>query len=408
MLEGRKADYYIDLTKPSPHPWTTLGPLDGNRPQKSATNHPSDAAANPNNQERVTTVKGIDKRVGKDGAISYRARVRVKGHPPVTKTFNSYTLAKKWKKNTEVEIDSGRYFDKLESQKHTLGEAVDRYIELVLPRKPKNASNVQQHLLWWKKQLGDYTLDSLKPSLVAEMRDLLTTESTYRNKARSPATVVRYLSSLSHLFTVAINEWGWLNENPIRKIAKPKISNNRVRFLSDDERIRILDGCKKSRCPVLYLVVLLALSTGMRSGEILKLTRKDVDFDLCVLTLQDTKNGEVRSIPLIGLPLELLKAHCFALPENYLLLFPSPKSPKRPIDIRSAWEKVIKDAGVQDFRFHDLRHTTASYLAMNGHSLLDIATLLGHKDLQMTKRYAHLSQEYKKGMISTMMDKILG
>ena len=406
MLEGKTIDYFIDFTNPSPPTWTTPGPLDDNKPQKNTIN-PSEVTANPNNQEGVTTVKGIDKRVGKDGAISYRARVRVKGHPPVTKTFNSYTLAKKWKKNTEVEIDSGRYFDKLESQKHTLGEAIDRYIELVLPRKPKNASNVQQHLLWWNQKLGDYTLHSLKPNLIAEMRDLLVMEPSYRNKTRSATTVVRYLSSLSHLFTVAINEWGWLNENPIRKIAKPKISNNRVRFLSDDERIRIMEGCKKSRCSVLYLIVQLALSTGMRYGEIMKLTKGDLDFDSGVITLQETKNGEVRSIPLDDLQLELLKTHCNILPKDTSLLFPSPHNPQKPIDIRSAWEKVVRDANILNFRFHDLRHTTASYLAIEGHSLLDIATLLGHKDLQMTKRYAHLSQEYKKKMVSTMMNKIL-
>lgn len=406
MSEGKKADYFIDFTNPSSPKWTTPGPLDDNRPQKITIN-PSEVTANPNNQEGVTTVKGIDKRVGKDGTISYRARVRVKGHPPITKTFNSYTLAKKWKKNTEVEIDAGRYFDKLESQKHTLGEAIDRYIELVLPRKPKNASNVEQHLLWWKRQLGDYTLHSLKPSLVAEMRDFLTSDQTYRGKKRSPATVVRYLSSLSHLFTIAINEWGWLTENPIRKINKPKISNSRVRFLSDEERARLLDACQRSRCPVLYLAVLLALATGMRYSEVMKLTRKDIDLDLGVITLYETKNGEVRSIPLVGAPWHLVKAHVERLPANSSLLFPSPNNPKRPIDIRSAWEKAVKDANIQDFRFHDLRHTTASYLAMNGHSLLDIATLLGHKDLQMTKRYAHLSQEYKKRMVSTMVEKIL-
>lgn len=111
---------------------------------------------------------GIDKRVNKDGSVSYRARVRIKGHPTVIKSFSSITLAKKWKKDTEVEIEKGRYFDKIEAQKHTLGEAIDRYIKIVLPGKPKDAKNVLRHLLWWKQQLGDYSLDCVKSSLIAE------------------------------------------------------------------------------------------------------------------------------------------------------------------------------------------------------------------------------------------------
>jgi integrase len=158
---------------------------------------------------------------------------------------------------------------------------------------------------------------------------------------------------------------------------------------------------------VLNLIVQLALSTGMRYSEVMKLTKADVDCDSGVITLGETKNGEVRSIPLDDHQLELFKDHCQTITADHALLFPSPNNPKKPIDIRSAWENVVRDANILNFRFHDLRHTTASYLAIEEHSLLDIATLLGHKDLQMTKRYAHLSQEYKKKMVSTMMSKIL-
>jgi len=110
---------------------------------------------------------------------------------------------------------------------------------------------------------------------------------------------------------------------------------------------------------------------------------------------------------LVGQPLELLKSHILIIGKPSSLIFPSPTSSYKPLDIRSAWERAVRTANITNFRFHDLRHTTASYLAMSGHSLLDIATLLGHKDLQMTKRYAHLSQEYKKGMVTTMTQKIL-
>ncbi len=192
-------------------------------------------------------------------------------------------------------------------------EAIDRYIETVLPTKPKNAHNVKQHLLWWKKQFKHLTLDAIKPSLIAEKRDLLLVEPNSQGKKRCSTTAVRYLSSLSHVFTIVIKEWGWLSENPVHKISKPKVSNGRVRFLSDDERIRLLAACKESRCSILYLAVILALSTGMRYGEIMNLTRSDIDRNLGVITLTETKNGETRSLPLVGQPLELLKSHILAI-----------------------------------------------------------------------------------------------
>jgi hypothetical protein len=103
----------------------------------STTPHDSSLTANPNTQkEEDKAVKGIDKRLNQDGSYSYRVRVRIKGHPTVTKTWDSLTLAKKWKRDTEVDIEKGRYFDKAEAQKHTLSEAIDRYIKTVLPGKP--------------------------------------------------------------------------------------------------------------------------------------------------------------------------------------------------------------------------------------------------------------------------------
>ncbi len=205
-----------------------------------------------------------------------------------------------------------------------------------------------------------------------------------------------------------VKEWGWITENPVRKITKPTLSNARIRFLSEDEKVRLLDACQKSGCKVLYLAVLLALSTGMRYSEIMKLKKGDVDIGRNVITLKETKNGDVRSVPLVGTPLHLMKERLTIIPNQDALIFPSTNDPKKPIDIRSAWERAVKLANIVDFRFHDLRHTVASYLAMSGYSLLDIGTLLGHKDMQSTKRYAHLSQEHKQRMVTTMTQKILG
>ena len=119
----------------------------------------------------------------------------------------------------------------------------------------------------------------------------------------------------------------------------------------------------------------------------------DIDLARGSILLQTTKNGERRFIPLVGIALDLLRSK-YANQAVDSLVFPAPHSPSKPIDIRSAWETALSKANIFNFRFHDLRHTAASYLAMNQASLLEIGTLLGHKTVQMTKRYAHLSNAH--------------
>ncbi len=222
-------------------------------------------------------MKGIDKRTHKDGTVSYRARVRIKGHPVLIQSFASKTLAMKWKRDTESAVEQGKYEYVKPGSKNTLAELIDRYIERVLPSKPKNARNVRQHLLWWKQELGHCLLSDIKPSLIAQKRDELLSGLTCKGTIRCSTTVVRYLASLSHAFTIAVKDWEWMQENPILKISKPKISNERTRFLNNEERMRLIKACQESESKGLYPVVILALSTGMRRGEILMETITKVD-----------------------------------------------------------------------------------------------------------------------------------
>lgn len=337
-------------------------------------------------------MQGIEKRTNKDGSFTYRARVRIKGHPSISESFNSLTLAKKWKRNTESAIEQGRYQFSPVEKKSTVAELVDRYIETILPTKPKNARNIKQHLLWWKKELGHCLLSDIKPSQIAQKRDELLAQNTFYKKPRSSTTVVRYIASLSHAFSVALKEWGWINENPVLKINKPRLPQGRIRFLDESEKDRLLQVCRESSSLCLFPIVVLALSTGMRKGEILTLTWDDIDLHRGSIHLQTTKNGDRRIIPLVGLPLELLKKIQSA--SQTKLVFPSLKDLTTSIDIRSAWESALQKAQITNFKFHDLRHTAASYLAMSQASLLEIGALLGHKTVQMTKRYAHLSDNH--------------
>ena len=132
----------------------------------------------------------------------------------------------------------------------------------------------------------------------------------------------------------------------------------------------------------------------------------DIDLAQGSILLQITKNGERRFIPLVGTALDLLRSK-YANQTVDSLVFPAPHSPCKPIDIRSAWETALSKANISNFRFHDLRHTAASYLAMNQASLLEIGTLLGHKTIQMTRRYAHLSDAHVYKTATILNEKII-
>ncbi len=374
----------------------------------------------------------IRKRTNKDGSTSYRVDVRLKGFPPQRATFQRLTDARKWGQHTEASIREGRYFKTAEARKHTFADLAERYIKDALPRKSQSAKKIQTaQMEWWKVHLGHHVLSDVTPALITECRDRLLGGTTKQGKPRSPATVVRYMAALSHAFTVAVNEWGWLEDSPMRKVKKPQESRGRVRFLSDDEkapngsaiegeRTRLLKACAASENPYLYIAVVLCLSTGMRSGEIMNLhwsqpaqVREGQTWGLVLLDqkaiiLHNTKNKDTRRVPLLGKAHELLRAHARVRRIDTTLLFPGKVKTDKPMDLRAPWQAALKEAGIKDFRFHDLRHSAASYLAMNGASLAEIAEVLGHKTLQMVKRYAHLSEAHTAGVVERMNNRIFG
>jgi integrase len=349
----------------------------------------------------------IQERKTKDGQTHYRALIRLKGYPTQTATFHRKTDARLWVQQTEAAIREGRHFKTTEAKKHTLAELITRYITAVLPLKPKSQKKQAGQLTWWKNQLGSYSLADITPALIAEHRDKLLNENTARKDKRSPATTNRYLAALSHAFTMAVKEYGWIESNPLLKISKPKEPRGRTRFLSDEERTRLLDICRENENPYLYLVIVLLLSTGARKMEILGLKWTDIDFIRGIITLHQTKNGEKRLLPLTGYALELMHKHGKVRRINCPWIFPSHDG-KKPMDLRKPFETALKKAEINDFRWHDLRHSAASYLAMNGASMSEIAEVLGHKTLQMVKRYAHLSEAHTASVVSRMNEKIFG
>jgi integrase len=213
--------------------------------------------------------------------------------------------------------------------------------------------------------------------------------------------------AVSHAYTTAVEEWQWITENSIRKVRKPKEPRGRVRFLSEDERQRLLAACERSRNPYLYTLVILALATGARYGELMHLHWSDVDLRRGVLTFRDTKNGETRPVPLTGYAHDRLQQHAKGPATGHHARLPRHHRQATSLHARRL-EHAVQKATIPDFRFHDLRHTFASYLAMNGASLLEIAEVLGHKTLTIVKRYAHLTEGHTRSVVERMNRAVFG
>ncbi len=350
----------------------------------------------------------IRERTRKNGKKSFLVRIRMRGKPEATASFNRLTDARIWAQQTETEMRDGRYIKTAESQKHTVSELVERYIRDVLPRKVKVGRFYAIQLGWWKRQIGDLLLSELTPVLISEHRELLSQTETIRKTKKSNATVNRYLAALSTAISTAINEWGWMEDNILRKVSKLKEPRGRVRYFSDEERERFLLACKESHNSDLYVAVILALSTGGRKIEIWGLSWKDVDLKNGFITFEETKNDEPRSVPLQGHALELMLKRSKVPRFDTDLVFPSRVDQQKHFDFRRPFQMALRTAKIEDFRWHDLRHCAASYLVMAGVDMRTVAEILGHKTIQMTQRYTHLSPEHLKDAVAKMNLKIFG
>ncbi|PPC90451.1 MAG: integrase [Methylobacter sp.] len=349
----------------------------------------------------------IETRTAETGDKSYRVKIRLKGYPTQSATFDRLTDAKKWAAATESAIREGRHFKTAEAKKHTVADMIDRYLSGVILTKEQD-EHIGLHLRRWKDEIGFMVLADVQADTITKIKDKLLNETVRTGKKRSPTTVLKYMASLSTVFTTAVNDWKWVEDSPLRTIKKPKPARGRVRFLDDDERQRFLNACKDSSNEWLYLCVILALSTGMRQGELMALKWPNVNLKDGFIILHETKNGERRRVPLAGHGLELLREHAKIRRLDTDLLFPGNSHKDKPIDLRKPFENALKAAEIKDFHWHDLRHCTASYLAMNGASLAEIAEVLGHKTLAMVKRYAHLSDGHVSNVVASMNAKIFG
>jgi integrase len=219
-----------------------------------------------------------------------------------------------------------------------------------------------------------------------------------RDRKLSAYTVANELGVLRHLLRLA-RRWGYLDAVP--EVVLPRAPKGRLRFLDQDEIGRLLDACRQSRNRYLFAVVVLALHTGMRKGEVLGLEWERVDLSSARIRLVQTKSGEPRGVPINRAVYEVLIALEPEPDRRRGRVFPAGND-RRGSQVRTAFEVALTRASITGFRFHDLRHTFASHLVMRGASLKDVQEILGHADLRMTNRYAHLSPAHLRGAVERL------
>ena len=298
----------------------------------------------------------------------------------------------------------------------TISQLIDLYMANYAGRDPTRV----QRLGWWSARLGDVELQALSDDDVhAALEDLAQQRSRYfagndvdekpiyrdKRKPIAPATINRYSASLAAVITWAIKRRiaprGYVH--PCRSIERREEHNEQTRYLSDGERERLLAVCKASAWPRLYGLVLMALTTGARKGELQGLTWADVDRERGLAHVGRSKNGDPKLLPLVPAVLEELARFTGAPGDR---VFPSTRRPTEPYAFEQRWKEALHAARVRNFRFHDLRHSCASMLAQSGATLLEIGDLLGHRQAQVTKRYSHLTTGHKAALVNRVLGAI--
>lgn len=304
----------------------------------------------------------------------WQAIVRSKGTKTQSKTFERKTDALAWAKVIESEMARGTFVDSSPAENITVGDLIDRYLSTLDMSESKSriARSTSRALV---THVGDYSCARLSPAHIAEFRDRRLLEV-------SPTTVNHGLSMLFKLLKLAQDEWGIPFPKGIPKVKKPKRPRGRDRRLQGDEEGLILDELADN--PVMYTVVILAVETAMRRGEVANARWEHINWDNQTLFLPTTKNGEPRSVPLSKRSVEALQS---LDKQGPLIVGITADS------ISQAFERACKRARIEGLRFHDLRHEATSRLFEKGLNTMEVATITGHKTLSMLNRYTHLRAE---------------
>ena len=341
---------------------------------------------------------GFYEQTDQDGiTIGWQAKVRRKGYPAQTKVFRTKREAESWARSIESEMDRGVWRDRSEAESTTLGECIQRYLAEVTPRKKNSYPEALKLEQWLRRPLSKRFMASIRGKDVADVIKDMESEGKGGN------TIRLHLAVFSHVFKVAKTEWGMESlSNPYEAVRKPKIAKGRERRLVDDEEERLLAACAESGNRWLHPLVVLALETAMRSGELVEtwglnketgereklsigLQWSDVDLTRRTAHLPKTKNDDPRDVPLSRRAVAILET----LPRNLDgRVFGTTYDGER-----QSYVRACRRAGITGLTFHDLRHEATSRLFEKGLNPMQVAAITGHKTLQMLKRYTHLRAE---------------
>lgn len=300
--------------------------------------------------------------------------IRRKGHPAQSKTFDLRKDAEKWGRQQERLIDAGQWVDRTEAEQTTLGELLKRYSkEISITKRGADVETTRINALC-RSALAKHSVATITGKTLAHWRDERLTEV-------SGSTVTRELQLLGHVFSVAIREWGFgLHSNPVSLIRKPTPNKARDRVLDDTQRQALVTACAQCQSPWVKPVVVFALETAARRGEILALTWRDVDLERRVAKVSG-KTGS-RTIPLSPACVSMLKA----LPRS----LEGHAFPVTIETLKQAYTRAVARAGIQDFTFHDLRHDALTRLAKLGLNVLELRSISGHTTANMLQRYVSI------------------
>ncbi len=326
------------------------------------------------------------KRPGPGGRSAWQAQIIRRGHEPQYRTFDTKAKAEAWARQIESEIDREVFVSRAEATRTTIAEALSRYGREVSSKKRGAVQEASVIAILAVGPLGRLTLGSLQSKDLAQYRDSLLADGY------SPITIKRRLAILSHLYKIAIREWGMGGlVNPVPNVSIPKLNNARDRRLQGDEYARLMSAAATYGGEIGPLITW-AIETAMRRGEIAAMRWDHLDGpsgpqcrQARVLLIPETKTGTPRRIPLSTTAVAILDALPRRIDGHVWSM--------RPDSISQAFERVCKAAGITGLTFHDLRHEAASRLSEKGFGAMEVAAITGHKTMQMLKRYTHLRAE---------------
>ncbi len=338
---------------------------------------------------------------GQRGKETWWIRLRINGKDVKRSTGTANRkLAEQIETEMKHDIVRSRFGLLDKGKRKTFRQMTEKYMsEYAVKKRPMSMSRDRVALLHLSPVFGDMYLSQIRPNLIVEYKN-----QRYQEKA-SPVSINYELGFCKHAFNLAIREWNWTNENPFMRVSMEEVHNERVRWLTDEEYQKLLDVCEDW----VRDVVKFAANTGIRRTNIITLTWKMVDLIRETITLEHTKNGDRLGLPMNSIVKELLQERSKVRYLNNPYVFTQLDGSPIPRSVlQRHFDMAVDKAGIEDFHFHDLRHTYASRLAQKGVDLYTVQKLLGQRDFTMTQRYAHLAPDNLRQAVKKLENSEVG